>query len=56
MASTTLRLLLFLGVLFFYAFTHPHGVVVFTLHFMLFYLCFTVFEVASLYRHFGKKD
>ena len=55
MASTTLRLLLFITLLFGYAFLNPGQAVVFISHFLAFYVLFTIFEVATLYRQVRKK-
>ena len=56
MGSTTIRLFLFLGIIVTYAFFNKGTAPVFIVHFLVFYVAFTAFEVASLYRHFRKND
>lgn len=56
MATTTIRLMVFLLALTLYAFTHKPEAVLFIWHFLAFYAAFTIFEVASLSHHFRKKD
>jgi hypothetical protein len=56
MATTTIRLFLFLLVLVIYIFTNREEAVSFISHFLAMYLVFTIFEVASLSKHFRRKD
>jgi hypothetical protein len=55
MATTALRLFLFMIVMLSYAVTHKELANLFIWHILVFYLSFTVFEIVSLYRHFQKK-
>lgn len=54
MATSALRLFMFIILIVAYAFTHKVTATVFIFHFLLFYLAFTAFEVATLYRHFRR--
>lgn len=56
MATTTIRLFVFLLVLVVYIFSNKLAAVPFICHFLAFYLFYTVFEVAALSKHFRKKD
>ena len=55
MATTAMRLFLFMIIMLSYAVTHKVLANLFIWHILVFYLTFTVFEIASLYRHFRKK-
>jgi hypothetical protein len=55
MGLTTFKLFIFLLVIVAYAFTHKATAVSFILHFLVFYLLFTTFEVVLLYKHFLPK-
>jgi hypothetical protein len=55
MTLTSLKLFTFLIILTIYAFLARQNVVVFTIHFLIFYLIFTVFEVAALYKFLRHK-
>jgi hypothetical protein len=55
MGLTTFKLFIFLLVIVAYAFTHKATAVSFILHFLIFYLLFTTFEVVLLYKHFLPK-
>jgi hypothetical protein len=52
LGATTAKFLLCLGVLAVYVLAFRGQAVAFTLHFLALYLCYTVFEVAVLYRRF----
>ncbi|MGL5890830.1 MAG: hypothetical protein ACRC3B_13135 [Bacteroidia bacterium] len=55
MGLTTFKLFIFLLVIVAYAFTHKATAVAFILHFLVFYLLYTSFEVVLLYKHFLPK-
>ena len=55
MATTALRLFLFVIIMLAYAITHKPLANLFIWHILVFYFAFTIFEIASLYRHFQKK-
>lgn len=55
MGLTSLKLFGFLMFLVLYALIETEGAFVFILHFLVFYLLFTVFEVITLYKHFAPK-
>ena len=55
MGLTSLKLFAFLLFLVLYALIDEKGAFVFVFHFLVFYLFFTVFEVATLYNHFRPK-
>lgn len=55
MASSALRLFLFVIIIVGYAVTHKSLAVLFIWHVLIFYFLFTVFEVISLYLHSRKK-
>lgn len=55
MALTTFKLFIFLLVIVAYGFTHKATAAQFTIHFLVFYLLFTTFEVVLLYKHFLPK-
>lgn len=52
MGLTTFKLFIFLIVIVLYAFTNKALAAHFIIHFLVFYLLFTTFEVALLYKHF----
>jgi hypothetical protein len=56
MGTTTVRLFVFIIILAGYSFTHVPQAVSFILHFLVFYLVFTAFEITMLYRHFRPKN
>ncbi len=56
MATTTVRLFVFIIILAGYSFTHKPQAVLFILHFLVFYFVFTTFEITMLYRHFRPKN
>ncbi len=53
MGATGLKLFIYLLILLVVAFSNKAMAVPFALCFFFFYLCFTVFEVASSYKNFG---
>lgn len=55
MGLTTFKLFIFLVVIVLYAFANKALAVQFIIHFLVFYLLFTTFEVALLYKHFLPK-
>lgn len=55
MGLTSLKLFGFLMFLVLYALIETEGAFVFVLHFLVFYLLYTVFEVITLYKHFAPK-
>lgn len=55
MGLTSLKLLVYLLLIVFYAFSYKNTASVFILHFLVFYLLFTTFEVVLLYKHFSPK-
>ncbi len=52
LGATVVKFLLCLAVLAVYVLTHRELAVAFTLHFLVLYFAYTVFEVALLYREF----
>ena len=53
MASTTLKLLLYAGIILGYALLHKERAAAFIVSFFLMYFLFTVFEVSILYKKFS---
>lgn len=55
MGLTSLKLFVFFLIIVLYGFAFRQKAVAFTLHFLVFYLLFTSFEVASLYKYLRPK-
>ena len=54
MAATGLKLLLYIAIIVLYATVNKAGLMAFAFCFLLFYLLFTVLEVATSYKEFGR--
>ncbi len=53
MGATSLKLMVFMMVMIVYGLVNRESAFGFILHFFMFYLFYTIFEVAVAYKHFG---
>lgn len=53
MGATSLKLMVFMMVMIVYGLVNRESAFAFILHFFMFYLFYTIFEVAIAYKHFG---
>ncbi|TND09453.1 MAG: hypothetical protein FD123_1259 [Bacteroidetes bacterium] len=56
MATTSLKLFIFTLLIVIYGFIDRNSAFIFIFHFLVFYLLFTSFEVAVLYKYFRRQD